>query len=141
MAGFMAKFVGGGVVDAVQGIANTINQFVETPDEKRAAEALIARMAAEPAKAQAEINKIEAGHRTIFVAGWRPFIGWVCGVSLGLYFIPQYALGAVLWFRVSWAAQTIQPYPVIADALMELVLAMLGMGTIRMLEKMTGNAK
>ncbi len=36
---------------------------------------------------QAEINKIEAQHRTIFVAGWRPFIGWVCGVALAYNFI------------------------------------------------------
>ncbi len=141
MAGFLGKLLGSGAVDAVSGIANTINQFVETPDEKRAAEALIAKMAAEPAKAQAEINKIEAGHRTLFVAGWRPSIGWVCSISLGLYFIPQYALGAVLWFRLSWAAQEMLEYPIKPDALMELVLAMLGMGTIRMLEKMTGNAK
>ncbi len=141
MAGFLGKLLGSGAVDAVSGIANTINQFVETPDEKRAAEALIAKMAAEPAKAQTEINKIEAGHRTLFVAGWRPSIGWVCSISLGLFFIPQYALGAVLWFRLSWAAQEMLEYPIKPDALMELVLAMLGMGTIRMLEKMTGNAK
>lgn len=128
-------------MDAVSGIANTINQFVETPDEKRAAEALIAKMAAEPAKAQAEINKIEAGHRSIWVAGWRPGIGWVCAVSLGLFFIPQYSLGAYLWFSMSLKAGKMLEYPITSDALMELVLAMLGMGTIRMLEKMAGKAK
>ena len=36
---------------------------------------------------QAEINKIEAQHRTIFVAGWRPFIGWVCGFALAYNFV------------------------------------------------------
>ncbi|NQV36263.1 MAG: hypothetical protein HQ515_26460, partial [Phycisphaeraceae bacterium] len=34
-----------------------------------------------PSLAQIELNKIEAGHRSIFVAGWRPFIGWVCGLQ------------------------------------------------------------
>ena len=138
---FLDKIIGGGVVSAVTGVANTINQFVETPDEKRAAETIIARMAAEPHKAQTEINKIEAGHRSIWVAGWRPGIGWVCAVSLGLYFIPQYSLGAYLWFRMSLAEGKLLEYPISADALMELVIAMLGMGGIRMLEKMAGKAK
>ena len=35
---------------------------------------------------QTKINEIEAGHRTVFVAGWRPFIGWVCGVALAYNF-------------------------------------------------------
>ena len=38
---------------------------------------------------QAEINKIEAAHISIFVAGWRPFIGWVCGVGILWAFIIQ----------------------------------------------------
>lgn len=141
MAGFLSKIMGSGVTDAVSGVANVINQFVETPDEKRAAEVLIAKMAAEPAKAQTEINKIEAGHRTVFVAGWRPFIGWVCGVSLALFFIPQFAIGAWLWVRMCLSSGELLPYPVDAGSLFELVLAMLGMGTIRMLEKMAGKAK
>ncbi len=136
-----SKLMGNEVVSAAQGVANVIDQFVETPDEKRIAETIKLKMAAAPDKAQAEINKIEAGHRSIFVAGWRPFIGWVCGVSLGLYFIPQFLLGAILWFRVSWDAKELQAYPVSADALLELVLALLGMGTIRMIEKMAGKAK
>ena len=138
---FWDKIIGSGAVSAVTGVANTINQFVETPDEKRAAETIIARMAAEPHKAQTEINKIEAGHRTLWVAGWRPGIGWVCAVSLGLYFIPQYTLGAYLWFTMSLKAGEMLPYPVDPESLMKLVIAMLGMGGIRMLEKMTGNAK
>ena len=32
--------------------------------------------------AQTEVNKVEAGHRSIFVAGWRPFVGWGCGAAL-----------------------------------------------------------
>jgi hypothetical protein len=138
---FLNKLLGGEVVSAAQGVANVINQFVETPDERRAADMLLTKMAQEPDKAQTEINKVESGHRSIFVAGWRPFIGWVCGTSLGLYFIPQFVLGAILWVRVSWDAQEIQAYPVDASALFELVLAMLGMSGLRMIEKIAGKAK
>lgn len=137
----LKRFLGGEVVSAAQGVANIIDQFVETDDEKRAAENIKLRMAQEPDKAQTEINKIEAGHRSIFVAGWRPSIGWVCSFSLGCYFIPQFIIGAILFVRMNWNATELTPYPVSADALFELVLAMLGMGTIRMIEKLAGKAK
>lgn len=141
MAGFLSKLVGGGVVDAASGIANIIDTFVETPDEKRMAEEIRLRMQREPAKAQTEINKIEAGHRSLFVAGWRPSIGWVCSVSLGMYYIPQFALGAFLWTKMSLEADKLLEYPVDASSLMELVLAMLGMGTLRTVEKVLNKTK
>jgi hypothetical protein len=39
-------------------------------------------IAAKLAEVQTKINEAEATHRTVFVAGWRPFIGWVCGLGL-----------------------------------------------------------
>jgi len=44
---------------------------------------------------QTAINEMEAKHRTIFVAGWRPFIGWVCGIALAYNFIIRDMLGMV----------------------------------------------
>ena len=38
-------------------------------------------------KYQAEINKIEAQHRSVFVSGWRPFTGWVCAFALAYNFV------------------------------------------------------
>ena len=38
------------------------------------------------ATGQLEVNKIEAASSNIFVSGWRPFIGWICGVGLGTQF-------------------------------------------------------
>ena len=46
---------------------------------------------------QTKINEVEAGHRTMFVAGWRPFIGWVIGVALLYNFI----LRDLIIFRTS----------------------------------------
>jgi hypothetical protein len=63
------SIVGGGVVSAAEGVANIIDQFVETDDEKQAAEIIKAKMMMKPSLAQIELNKIEAGHRSIFVAG------------------------------------------------------------------------
>lgn len=39
-------------------------------------------IAAKLAEVQTKINEAEATHRSVFVAGWRPFIGWVCGFGL-----------------------------------------------------------
>ena len=138
---WLSKIVGGSVVDAATGIAGAIDKFVETPDEKRAAETLLAKMQQEPDKWQAQINMVEASHRTMFVAGWRPAIGWVCATSLACFFIPQYVLGAIMWVKMCLAANTLLPYPISADAVLELVLAMLGMGSLRMIDKMVGKSK
>jgi hypothetical protein len=87
------------------------------------------------ALAQVDVNKLEAQNPNLFVSGWRPFIGWVCGVSLACYFIPKYLLAAIFWIRASWAAQVLVAYPVDGVDLLQLVLAMLGMATLRTIEK------
>ena len=126
---------------AAEGVANVIDRFVETPEEKRAAEALMMKIMMKPAEAQVEIGKIEAAHRSPFVAGGRPFILWTCGISLACYFIPQFALGAWLWTRQVIMTGELVPYPVAADGLMELTLGMLGLGALRTVEKIGGRAK
>ncbi len=139
--GVLSKIVGAPFIGAAEGIASIIDRFVETADEKAAAEIVKQRILARPREAQIEINKIEAAHRSILVAGWRPFIGWVCGACLGLYFIPQYVLAAFLWGRQVIRTDELVPYPVGVDGLMELVLALLGMGMLRSVEKLGGKAK
>ncbi len=79
---------------------------------------------------QMEINKAEAAHKSIFVSGWRPFIGWVCGVGL-LYNV---LLSPILdvWFTMP----EIDPgllYPVL--------MGMLGLGGMRTAEKFKGVAR
>ena len=139
--GVFEKIVSAPFLGAAEGIANIIDRFVETADEKASAEVIKQRILARPREAQIEINKIEAAHRSILVAGWRPFIGWVCGVCLGLHYVPQYVLAAFLWGRQVIRADELVPYPVGADGLTELVLALLGMGMLRSVEKLGGRAK
>ena len=86
---------------------------------------------------QLEINKVEAAHKSIFVAGWRPFIGWVCGAGIAWAFVGQPV--------ANWAVEAFGlgiSLPIIpTDNLMELVLAMLGMGGLRTFEKLRGVAR
>jgi len=102
--------------------------------------------------AQSEVNKIEAASSSIFVAGWRPAIGWICAISIGSYYIPQALMAVSLWavqcIMVMLAAADIAKvslpaFPAIFgwEQLFGLVFAMLGIGTLRTVEKWKGVAR
>lgn len=85
---------------------------------------------------QMEINKTEAQHPSVFVAGWRPFIGWVCGVALFWHFMGADLLG---WARVAFFPDMPAP-PVLggSETLVTVLLSMLGLGGLRTVEKIKG---
>jgi hypothetical protein len=92
---------------------------------------------------QMAINAKEAEHKSVFVAGWRPWIGWVGGMSLAYQFL-IYPL--LLWI---WALATLafeipegfEPPPLpVADDLYTIVLGMLGIGAMRSYDKSKGTA-
>lgn len=134
---------GDAVAKPVEAVGNVLDKLFTSDDERLSRAEAMARLAQRPAELQVEINKLEAQHRSVWVAGWRPGIGWVCGLSLALYFIPQYGTAAAVWIKACATAEwkTLPPYPVTADALMELVFAMLGMATLRTAEKRMGVSK
>jgi len=83
---------------------------------------------------QTKINEIEAGHRTVFVAGWRPFIGWVCGVALAYNF--------VIRDLFIWITKTADAPPALQmEHLMTVLLGMLGLGGLRTFEKVKNKVK
>ena len=135
----IGSIVGGGIVSAAEGVANIIDQFVETDDEKRAAEIIKAKMMMQPSLAQVELNKIEAGHRSIFVAGWRPFIGWVCGFALLWHFI---LFDLLTWITVNFFPHVTDiPELTGTETLVTVLLSLLGLGAMRTAEKFGGKAK
>lgn len=86
--------------------------------------------------AQTEINKVEAQHASVFVAGWRPFIGWASGVGIAYTFV-----AAPFIEFIARAAGYTQEMPMPdATQLMTLVTAMLGVGAMRSYDKMKGTA-
>ncbi len=94
------------------------------------------------AMAQVEVNKIEAGHSSVFVAGWRPAIGWVCAGAMALYYIPMALVGTGLWAWACIQAGAIVPRPEMGIVeIIGLVTSLLGMGTIRTTEKLNGVAR
>ena len=86
---------------------------------------------------QLEVNKAEASNPNIFVSGWRPFIGWVGGISLAYNFILYPILS---WILVITGVITPLPKPEL-DTIMALVTALLGISASRSFDKWKGTSK
>lgn len=136
-----SKILGSATAQPIEAVGNVLTGLFGDKGEKLSHEQIMARLALKPTMAQVELNKIEASHRSVFVAGWRPFIGWICGISLGCYFIPQYVMGSYLWVRQCLMTGELVAYPLGTESLMKLVFALLGMASIRMVEKFGGRTK
>lgn len=103
---------------------------------KREIEAKLVDAAVSGQLAQIEVNKAEAANSNIFVAGWRPFIGWVCGSALAY----QFVVAPVSMWGASWAGYSVPMPPMLDEMLWQLILGMLGMGGLRTFEKLHGVA-
>lgn len=117
-----------------------IDRLIPDPEKKAAAELELLKLSQEgdlkKILGQLEINAREAAHPSIFVAGWRPFVGWTCGV--GLFY--QAVLHNLLnWVAVMYALPTL---PAMDSELLIYVLgAMLGIAGLRTYEKKSGVTK
>ncbi len=114
---------------------------IPNPNERKKAkeefEKQLLSAVTQASSAQTKINEIEASHRSIFVAGWRPFIGWICGIGiLWSFLIQPIAVWAVKVFKPGLELPLIE-----TDGLYQLVFAMLGMGGLRTFEKIKGVAR
>ncbi|MEN8723844.1 MAG: 3TM-type holin [Alphaproteobacteria bacterium] len=141
MSNLMKALVGADVTEPVKAIGEVFDQLFTSDEEKQQAAFVLEKLRGEPHLLQAMITKIEAQHRSFLVAGWRPFIGWVCGLSLAMFYLPQFAVATVLWVEQVNASGTLVPYPVSAEQIWEGVLALLGLGSLRTIEKLAGRAK
>ena len=87
--------------------------------------------------AQAETNKVEASHRSVWVAGWRPCLGWVAALGFAWVFVLQ---PLIIWMITLYGVDV--PLPNFqTDALLELTFAMLGLAGLRTYEKQKGISK
>ena len=126
------------LIPAVSGI---LDKFVEDKDTKNKLAHEIATMAErqahEQVMAQVEVNKEQAKHGSIFVAGARPFIMWVCGFALAYHFIIQ----PLLVFIVTVAGQQIELPVFEIGELSTILMGLLGLGGMRSYEKTKGVAR
>jgi hypothetical protein len=121
---------------AIKSGLDLIEKFVPDTDAKnRAKEAWqlkVLEIAAQESTQQSQTNTVEAAHPSLFTSGWRPAVGWVCAFSFGWI-----CFGQPL-FSWTYVLVTKQPAPVVelpTEMLMTTLLGMLGLGTLRTLEK------
>lgn len=85
---------------------------------------------------QVDINKEEAKHESLFVAGWRPWIGWVCGTAFAYHYLAQ-PIAIFVIAVMHWTPPA--PIPTFdMGSLLTVLLGMLGLGGLRTFEKMKG---
>lgn len=130
-----------GIVEAVGGLIDSLH----TSDKERLdAEIELAKIDAGVVQGQLEVNKAEAQHASIFVAGWRPAIGWTGAAAMAYQFL-MYPMLVWMWALLQakgWVPTELQPPPMLeTDALWVILSGMLGIAGMRSVEKVKGVAK
>lgn len=136
--GLLGLFKGEGLSKPIEAVGNVLDKVFTSKEEKLGHQELMARIAQQPALVNLELNKIEASHRSVFVAGWRPSIGWVCSLAL-LY---NYVIKDIAnyFIAVIYPEVDLMP-PLQMEHLMTVLGALLGLGGLRTFEKLKGKTK
>ena len=125
----------GSLVGPVTGL---LDKFIEDKDVKNKLahdlSTMAERHAQELAKGQMEINKTEAAHKSLFVAGWRPAIGWICGLGMASNFL----LIPIANFVLALTGSAIVVPLLDTGEMMPVLMGMLGLGAMRTYEKKQG---
>lgn len=125
----------GSLVGPVTGL---LDKFIEDKDVKNKLahdlSTMAERHAQELAKGQLEVNKVEAAHKSLFVAGWRPAIGWICGLGMASNFI----LIPMANFVLALTGSAIVVPLLDTGEMMPVLMGMLGLGAMRTYEKKEG---
>jgi hypothetical protein len=131
-------------MDPITAIVTVGSQLIERlfPDPAQAAEAKLKLVELQQngdlaaIAGQMDINKVEASNASVFVSGWRPFVGWVCGFGLGYVAIIE----PIARFVATMTGYT-GAFPAIDTTLtMQVLIGMLGLGGLRSLDKFNGVA-
>ena len=135
---FWGSLVGGAAASPIEAIGKVIDEVHTSTEEKDAARIVMERLRQQPAKLQAAINAIEAQHRSVFVAGWRPFVGWVCGWALAYLWLLRSIFSDLI---VAFGGPPLPALEITITDVVALLGPLLGLGTLRTTEKLQGRAK
>jgi hypothetical protein len=138
-AGVVANLLSGGLLNGISGLINTIRG--KSPEDAAALAQLAAKYQSDilqadvqAAQMQADVNKTEAASNSILVAGWRPYIGWVCGTGL----LVQFLIGPMVTWIAAMCGKPVVFPTLDMGTLLTLLLGMLGLGYMRTQEKLSG---
>lgn len=127
-----------GLISAIlPSVMEVAGRFLPEDKEKRAAaereiEAQLTTHLAKIDLAQLDVNKTEAAHRSVFVSGWRPMIGWTCGAAMALNFI-VFPLAS---FVLAQTGHLVELPTLDMAQMMPVLMGMLGLGGLRTVEKL-----
>lgn len=122
-------------------LSEVLGRVLPDPQAQQKAIADILAQAQQMDLAQLEVNKAEAANSSVFVAGWRPFIGWVCGAALAYtYVFLPLAVYVASYFSEAAVTRLLNA-PKLDENLWVLLGSMLGLGGLRTLEKVKGVAR
>ena len=124
-----------GIAESIIGVAGKVlDKFVEDKDLKRKLESELKSQIISLDLAQAQTNLEQAKHSSVFIAGARPAIMWICAFGLGWQFVFQ---PIAVWGIAVSSADLVLPV-IQTEGLMSLTLALLGLGGMRTAEKWKG---
>ena len=127
----------GGQGGALKTISKVVDELHTSEEEKLDKKILMQRIQQKLAEKQLDVNAKEASHRSVFVAGWRPAIGW-CG-ALALFF--SFILSPCIEWYAKFSGMDIVPPAIETGPLLAIVTSMLGVAGMRSFEKAKGIAK
>ena len=119
-------------------VTGLLDKFIEDKDQKARLAHDLATMAEKHAqdlaKAQLEVNKIEASHSSLFVSGWRPAVGWVCVLGMaGNFMVIPFTNFVLALLEIDVKVPLID-----TATMMPVLMGMLGLGAMRTYEKKSG---
>ena len=132
-----------GVGAIIESVGKVAGDLITTEKERRQLDLEEKKIDQATDLAQIEVNKVEAASSSVFVAGWRPAIGWIGASALAYQFL-AYPLFLWVWTYLQgtgWIPKELQPPPVLkADELWVILSGILGIAGMRSFEKTKGVA-
>lgn len=124
----------GSLIEPISGI---VEELVEDKDLKNKLNFRLRNAINEADKEQNKVNAIEANHQSVFVAGWRPAVAWICVVAMFFNYI---AAPLIIWGTTLYGAPVFLPTLDFSE-ISPILFGMLGLGGLRTIEKMNGLGK
>ena len=115
----------------IKPVSDILDKFVADKDLKFKLSHELEKEIVSLNRAQIELNKVEAAHKNVFVSGWRPFIGWACGIALVYHFL----LEPIIQYILILSGADFKTPEFDFSQLSTIVMAMLGMSSLRTYEK------
>ena len=131
--GWLSNIFNVGTAEPVKAVGDVLDELFTSKEEELTLETVKQRLAQRPQLAQTKVNEVQAAHRSIFVAGARPFLMWVCGLG----FLFAFVINPLL----TWLFPVMSNPEIPLAVMLELTLAMLGLAGLRTVEKLKGVSK